>query len=227
VSVLQDLRFGIRLLAKDRWQTIASVFALTVGIGMNAMVFTLVNAFLIRSLPFADPDRIMYVGERDRVSGRNFMVSWPDFQDWRAAQTSFVGLAAWSAGTFNVSDAGQPAERYYGAYFSANAFAVLGERPILGRDFGPDDDRTGAAHVVMLGEGIWRSRYGADPSIVGANDSRQRRAGDRRRRDASDDEVPGCGSVAAGGGVARPRRPPAHRSLWPPGVRSTGRRRDA
>ena len=60
-------------------------------------VFTLVNSFLFRSLPFEDPDRVMYVGERDTVTGRTFMVSWPDFQDWREAQKSFVGLGAWSA----------------------------------------------------------------------------------------------------------------------------------
>src|SRR5262245_23292658 len=84
-----DLRFAVRLLARDRGFTAAATLALALGIGMNAMVFTLVNALLLRSLPFEDADRIMYVGERDRVSGRTFMVSWPDFQDWRDSQRSF------------------------------------------------------------------------------------------------------------------------------------------
>jgi hypothetical protein len=76
--------------------TATATTALALGIGMNAMVFTLVNSFLFGRLPFEDPDRVMYVGERDDVTGRPFMVSWPDLQDWRAAQKSFVGLGAWS-----------------------------------------------------------------------------------------------------------------------------------
>jgi len=165
--MLHDLRFAIRLLVKDRWVTVGASMALAVGIGMNATVFTIVDALLLRAVPFADPARVMYIGERDTVTGRTFMVSWPDFQDWRASQRSFVALAAWSAGTMNVSDDASPAERYNGAYFSANAFAVLGGRPIIGRDFLPADDVPGAAPVVVLAEATWRNRYGADPSIVG------------------------------------------------------------
>jgi putative ABC transport system permease protein len=167
MNVLHDIRFAFRLLAKERWFTAAATTALAFGIGMNATVFTLVNAFLFRSLPYEDPDRLMYVGERDTATGRTFMVSWPDFQDWRDGQKSFLGLGAWSPSTMNVSDEARPAERYSGAYFSANAFKLFGERPILGRDFPPEDDMPGANPVVMLGEGIWKSRYGADPSIVG------------------------------------------------------------
>jgi putative ABC transport system permease protein len=168
MSLLQDLRFAVRLFAKERGFTVAAATALALGIGMNGTVFTVVNSFLFRSLPFDDPDRVMYVGERDSVTGRNFMVSWPDFQDWRDAQKSFVGLGAWSAGTMNVSGDGRPAERYNGAYFSANAFRVLGEHPIRGRDFLLEDDKPGAHPVVMLGERLWKSRYGADPSVIGA-----------------------------------------------------------
>ena len=167
VNVLHDVRFAVRLLVKDRSFTAVAAVALALGIGMNATVFTLVNAFLIRGLPFEEPDRLMYVGERDTSTGRNFMVSWPDFQDWRDSQKSFVGLGAWSAGAMNVSNEGRPPGRYNGAYFTANAFRLLGERPIRGRDFRPEDDEPGAEPVVMLGEDIWKSRYGADPSIVG------------------------------------------------------------
>jgi predicted permease len=165
--VRHDIRFAFRLLAKERGFTIAATLALALGIGMNAMVFTLVNALLLRNLPFDDPDRVMYIGERDTVTGRPFMVSWPDYQDWRESQRSFIGLGAWSAGLMTVSDEGRPPERYDGAYFSANAFTLLGESPIRGRDFLPGDDAPGANPVVMLGEGMWKSRYGADPSVVG------------------------------------------------------------
>src|SRR5262245_32318841 len=167
MHLLQDLRFATRLLAKDRVFTAVVTRALALGIGMNAAMFTLINGVLIRGLPFNEADRIMYVGERDIMSGRNFQVSWLDFQSWRDAQRSFSDLAVWSVGTMNVSDEGRPPERYNGAYFSANGFKVFRQRPILGRDFLPEDDKPGAIPVVMLGAGIWKSRYGLDPSIVG------------------------------------------------------------
>jgi putative ABC transport system permease protein len=167
MNLLHDIRFAACLLAKERWFTVAVTTVLAFGIGMNATVFTLVNSFLFRSLPFQDADRVMYVGERDTVTGRTFMVSWPDLQDWRDSQKSFIGLGAWSVGTMNISDADRASEQYNGAYFSANAFKLLGERPMLGRDFLPDDDTPGADPVAILGERIWKSRYGADPSIVG------------------------------------------------------------
>ena len=151
MPVSQDVRFAVRLLTKQRGFTFAATLALALGIGMNATVFTLVNSFLFGSLPYQDSDRLLYVGERDTTTGRLFMVSWPDFQDWRTAQTSFVGLGAWSAATMTVSGDSRPAERHSGAYFSANAFRLFGERPIAGRDFLADDDRPGADPVVMLG----------------------------------------------------------------------------
>src|SRR5262249_55356549 len=109
MSLLQDVRFAIRLLVKDRGIAGAASMALAVGIGLNAMVFTVVDALLLRNLPFEDPGRLMYLGERDTVTGRAFMVSWPDFQDWRESQRSFAELGAWSAGTMNVSDDEHPA----------------------------------------------------------------------------------------------------------------------
>jgi len=167
MNLLQDIRFAVRLLVKDRWVTAVATVALALGIGMNATVFTLVNAFLIRGLPFDDPDRIMYVGERDTMTGRSFMVSWPDFQDWRESQKSFIGLGAWSAGAMNVSDEGRPPERYSGAYFTANAFRLLGERPILGRDFLdvlPGDDKPGAEALVRLARRVRLARAPGDRS---------------------------------------------------------------
>jgi predicted permease len=166
--VLQDLRFALRLFARDRRFAAAATLALALGIGMNATVFTLVNAVLIRSLPFADADRIIYAGERDTVSARILGVSWLDLQDWRRAQKSFIGMAAWSLGTtMNIRDGTRPAGLYAGAYLSANGFEQLGERPIRGRNFLPDDDRPGASPVVLLGYDLWKSRYGLDPAIVG------------------------------------------------------------
>ena len=166
MSLLQDVRFAIRLLVKDRWFTAVAVVALALGIGVNATVFTFVNAVLIRGLPFHDPDRILVVGSRDARS-RDRGVSYPDFEDWRAATRTFSGLAAYSGETMNISDEGRPPERFQGPYISANAFTLIGQQALLGRDFRPDDDRLGAAAVVILGHSVWRDRYGSDPSVLG------------------------------------------------------------
>src|SRR5881227_1762619 len=166
MSLLQDLRFAVRLLVKDRWFTAVAVVALALGIGVNATVFTFVNAVLIRGLPFNDPDRILLIASRD-AKGRDRGASYPDFQDWRAATKTFASLSAFGNATMNVSDEGRTAERFGGSYISANAFASIGQAPMLGRDFSPDDDRPGAAAVVILGNGIYKDRYGSDPSVLG------------------------------------------------------------
>ena len=166
MNLLQDLRFAVRLLIKDRWFTAVAVIALALGIGVNATVFTFVNAVLIRGLPFNDPDRILVVGTRD-ARGRDRGASYPDFEDWRAATRTFAGLSAYSSQTMNVSDEGRTPERFQGPYLSANTFTLIGQQPLLGRDFLPEDDRPGAAAVVMLGNGVWKNRYGSDPSVLG------------------------------------------------------------
>ena len=166
MNILQDLRFAIRLLVKDRWFTAVAVIALALGIGVNATVFTFVNAVLIRGLPFDDPDRIMSVGTRD-ARDRDRGLSYLDFQDWRAAARSFSALSVFNGTTMNVSDEGRAPEQFGGPYISANAFKLIGQKPLLGRDFLPEDDRPGATAVVILGNGIWKNRYGSDPSVIG------------------------------------------------------------
>src|SRR5438093_2554362 len=167
MGLLQDVRFAVRLLIKDRWFTAVAAVALALGIGVNATVFTFVNAVLIRGLPFDDPDRIMSIGERNMARGQYFGISWLDFRDLRDAQKSFAGVAAFNGTTMNVSDEGRAPERYAGPYISGNSFKLIGQRTVLGRDFLPEDDQPGATPVVILGGGIWKTRYGSDRSIIG------------------------------------------------------------
>ena len=155
MTLLQDLKFALRLLVKDRWFTAVAALALALGIGVNATVFTFVNAVLIRGLPFDDPDRIMSIGTRD-ARGRDRGLSYLEFQDWRRDNRSFTGMAAFSGQTMNVSDEGRAPERFAGPYISANAFALIGVKPALGRDFLPDDDRPGATPVVCSATGSGR-----------------------------------------------------------------------
>ena len=166
MNLWQDIRFAVRLLLKDRWFTAVAIVALALGIGVNATVFTFVNAVLIRGLPINDPDRVMVVGTRDaRLRDRG--MSYLDFEDYRRATRTFSGLAAFSGSVMNVSDEGRTPERFQGPFISAPAFKLIGQQPQLGRDFLPEDDRPGAPAVVILGNGIWKNRYGGDPSIVG------------------------------------------------------------
>ena len=166
MTLWQDVRFAVRLLIKDRWFTLVAATALALGIGVNASVFTFVNAILIRGLPFDDPDRIIALGGLD-ARGRPIGVSRLDFIDIRDGARSFSGLALFMGTGINVSDEGRPPEMFQGSYNSANLFQLIGQRPILGRDFRPEDDRVGAEPVVILGNGIWKNRYGSDPAVLG------------------------------------------------------------
>jgi hypothetical protein len=151
----QDVRFGLRMLVKDRWFTLAAATALALGIGVNAMVFTLVNAVLVRNLPFRDPTRIMAVNMRDGRD-RQLPVSLPDFEDWRRTSRTFSGLTAIYGSPFNVADEGQAPEQFVGTYISTNVFQLIGNQPILGRNFLPEDDRLGATPVLLLAHGLWK-----------------------------------------------------------------------
>jgi putative ABC transport system permease protein len=167
-ALARDLRFGVRMLTKDRWVTLAAVVALAIGIAANNTVFTIVNAILLRDLPFEEPDRIVAIGTRaGNVRTLNAGVSYADFQDWRVTAQTFEGLGATRETTMNVGDERVAPERFIGSYISANAFGLLRQRPILGRDFVPDDDRPGAVPVVIIGHSLWRNRYGSDPSVLG------------------------------------------------------------
>jgi putative ABC transport system permease protein len=167
-ALVRDLRFGARMLTKDRWITLAAVVALAIGIAANTTVFTIVNAILLRDLPFDEPDRIVAIGTRvGNVRTLRAGVSYADFQDWRAANRAFEGLGAMSETTMNVGDERVAPERFVGSYISANAFGLLSQRPILGRDFFPDDDRRGAVPVVIIGHSVWRNRYASDPDVLG------------------------------------------------------------
>ena len=167
MGLWEDLRFAGRLLLKDKWFTLVAAVALALGIGMNATVFTFVNAVLIRGLPIPESDRAMAVRSYDRVRNQPRPVSYLDFRDWRDVSRSFEMMGAFNGVPVNVSDQGQPPERFQGLHMSAVIFPVMGTQPVIGRTFTADDDRAGAAPVVVLGHGVWVNRYGANPSVIG------------------------------------------------------------
>ena len=164
--MLHDLRFTFRLIAKERWFSAVAIVALMLGIGVNATVFTLVNAVLIRGLPFKDSGQLYMLAWQPR-NGRLSNLSPAELEDWRTQTRSFSALAAFNNTSFNISDDRSLPEQARGAFLTANAFGVLGQQPLLGRDFAPGEDRKGAEPVAILGYSIWKNRYGADPNILG------------------------------------------------------------
>ncbi len=165
--LFEDIRFGLRKLATDPGFTLTAVVALALGIGANATVFAIANGVLFKNMPFVD-DRILYLETRnlDRAD-RNSAVSWPDFRDWRAQVKSFEALGAYNFDQFNVTDKSGVPGRNNVSQITANTFSMIGQKPIIGRDFTADDEAPGANPVAILGYHLWEDRYGKDPAILG------------------------------------------------------------
>jgi putative ABC transport system permease protein len=162
----QDVRFAGRLLRRDRGFAVTAVLVLGLGIGVNNMLFAILNGHTLRGLPIANAARIVAITTADdRAPDRG--VSYLDLADWRNAAHSLAELAAFSNAPMVVSEKHRAPDRFDGAFVSGNAFATIGVQPILGRDFRPEEDRPGAAAAVMLGAGAWRSRYAGDRGILG------------------------------------------------------------
>ncbi|HSS17851.1 MAG TPA: ABC transporter permease [Candidatus Dormibacteraeota bacterium] len=136
------------------------------GIGPNSAIFSVVNAVLLRPLPFKNPEQLVMVWESATHLGfpKN-TPSPPNFLDWQRQNTVFTGMAAISERSFNLTGVGEP-ERLDGRRVSANLFDLLGAPALLGRTFVPDDDRPGT-HVVLLSYSLWRRRFGSDPNVIG------------------------------------------------------------
>ena len=168
MGLSQDVRFGVRRLLREPGFTAVVVAALALGIGVNTTVFTLVNAVLFRGLPFEQPHRVMYLTSNNATRNQTDMgVSYPDFRDWRAQAKTFKGLGALSARAMVIGDGNSSPDTVRGWSVSANTFSLIGQAPLLGRDFLPEEDRVGAAPACILGYTIWENRYGRDPNILG------------------------------------------------------------
>jgi predicted permease len=163
--MIQDLRFGLRMLLKKPGFTLIAIFTIALGIGANTAIFSVVNAVLLRPLPYQTPDRIVAIQEINK-EGKRVQVTPANFLDWRAQNTVFEHLAALLTRGSNLSgDNG--AERIDLAVTSANFFDVFGAQAQHGRLFLPEDEQAGHAPIVVIGHALWQRRYGGDPGIVG------------------------------------------------------------
>src|SRR6266576_1759620 len=163
-ALAQDLRYAVRTLGKNPGFTAVVVLTLALGIGANTAIFSVVNGVLLTPLPYKDPSQLMVVWERKGTSSHN-VVNPGNYMDWHDRATSFSGLAlmGWSSITF----AGDQAEHVQGRAVTPAFFGLVGATPLLGSTFHADESRPNSPRVILLSEGLWRRRFGADRGIVG------------------------------------------------------------
>jgi putative ABC transport system permease protein len=166
-NLLQDLRYGARLLAKSPAITINAIVTLALAIGANTAVFSVVNAVLLRPLSFSQPDRLVMLWETNPHEGnRPDRVAWRDIAYWQEQNTAFENIGTFSP--FTATFLGESeAERIVGCRVTSSLFPLLHVAPRLGRLFLPEEDIAGSRHVAILSDGFWRRAFGADPAVVG------------------------------------------------------------
>ena len=163
-TLLKDIRYGIRSLLKRPGFTAIAVLTLALGIGANTAIFSVLNAVLLRPLPYVDADRIVRIDETEGDGGMG--VSPPNLLDFQQQNNSFENIAGYAGGSFILTGAGEPL-RVQGVNVSHNLFSVLGINPLLGRSFAAGDERQGQNLVALVGYGLWQRRFGAEKGLVG------------------------------------------------------------
>jgi putative ABC transport system permease protein len=164
-ALLQDVRYGVRVLRKSPGFLAVAVVTLALGIGANSAIFSVVRAVLLKSLPYPDPDRVMVINEYQSHTGES-SVGWPNFIDFRAQNHSMQAAAAFRRDNRILTGAGEP-QLLSANEVSAPFFSILGVAPILGRTFSDAEDQGSANKTVVLSYEFWRSHMGGDPSITG------------------------------------------------------------
>ena len=167
MALSADIRFGLRTMAHNRTTTFVAIVALALGLGANATVFSIANGALFKNMPFVGDD-IFYLASTDLAHGQQREgVSYPDFVDWRSSSKSLRSMSAGRTRDINVNDADGVPSRFHRAEITANLFSMVGQKPVLGRDFTAEDEKPGSPAVVILGDQIWHTRYGASRSVLG------------------------------------------------------------
>jgi predicted permease len=165
VTILQDLRYGFRTMLKSPGFALIAIATLALGIGANTAMFTIVNAVLLRPIPYPHPERLLKLAT-SMPQFRDASISYPNFLDWQRRSRSFEQMAAYRHDSFNLTGQATP-ERVRGLMASSTLFSVLDLNPNVGRVFTADEDRRGGNPVVVLTSNYWKTRFGGDPGIVG------------------------------------------------------------
>jgi putative ABC transport system permease protein len=163
----QDLRFGIRTLAEKPGFTLVAIITLALGIGANTAIFSVINAFLLKSLPYGDAEKLAIVWENNFRGGEpQNVINLGNFFDWKEQNSVFEDMAAFFDTRANLTGDGEP-EEVAAQFTTPNLFSVLGVTPVLGRSFNQEDGKPGQPRPVLISNGFWRRRYGADPQVIG------------------------------------------------------------
>ncbi len=166
--MLSDIQYGLRQLIKNPGFTFVAVITLALGIGANTAIFSVINAVLLRPLPYPEADRIVYFEGQNPSQGiTDSNISVPDFQDWAAQSSAFSHTAFYWTGSAALAMQGGEPERVPRAGVKNSFFDVLGVQPMLGRSFVPGDDQPDTTTVAILSEGLWKRRFGSDRSVIG------------------------------------------------------------
>ena len=167
-AIGRDVRFAARTLRRSPAFTALAAICIALGVCVTTTIFSAVHGILVRPLPYERADELIAVYAQNISRGiRGSNVSYPDYVSWRDANRSFAALALWTWSSHAFSGDGGEAERVEGASITANLLPILGVRPLLGRNFLPEEDEDGKDNVVLLGHGLWQRRFGGDRSVVG------------------------------------------------------------
>jgi putative ABC transport system permease protein len=169
-TILQDLRYGARALARNKAFTVVAVLTLALGIGANTAIFSVVNAVLLQSLPYKDPGKLAFVwttmiSQGVPISG----AAAPDFREWRTRNHVFEDMAAYNYDNYNLALPGQEPLRVQGAAVSPEIFSLVGVNPLLGRSFLPEEEQWGRNRSVVLSYQFWQTQFGGQPNVLGRN----------------------------------------------------------
>jgi len=166
-TLLQDFRYGFRMLMKSPGFTAVAIITLALGIGANTALFSVVNGVLLSPLPFHESDQLVTLHE-NKPNFEGGSVSYPNFRDWQKDNHSFSSLALARTYAFSFTGAGE-AEQLNGEFVSSDFFSVLGVKPIIGRFFTRDEEPVGAGPVALISGGLWQRKFGSAPDILGKN----------------------------------------------------------
>src|SRR5690242_13421969 len=165
--MLNDFRYALRGLRKNPGFTTVAVITLALGIGANTAIFSVVNAVLLRPLPYRDPDRLMMVhGTYPKKNLKYDVISYPTYLDWKAQSRSFEGMEALAGWSFNLTGEDHP-EQIFALRITPGLFPLLGVQPAIGRGFLPEEQQPGRNHVLLLSHSLWARQFESDPGIIG------------------------------------------------------------
>ncbi|MGB7921784.1 MAG: ABC transporter permease [Pyrinomonadaceae bacterium] len=167
-TLRQDIRYGFRMMLKSPVFTVVTVLALALGIGANTAIFSVINAVLLRPLPYSNPDQLVLMWEKNprMVDLDRMWVAYPNFADWKNQNQVFEQMAVYRTGGGNLTGEAEP-EQIQVAQVSSDFFPLLGVQPVMGRSFLPEEDRPGAQQSIIVSHGLWQRRFGGDPALVG------------------------------------------------------------